>query len=448
MDPLQNATITANSITAYHTIIDADVEIKARRDYEASGNYNYVDENGREHLFRFEDIRVDSSYQTIGSGQIPESADFSLSPAFQFIGEVSLAANTKELLFKGQTRIYHDCDLDKNWMSFEARIDPLNVLIPVDSNLTDDIGLPVGVGLMMDNEEIELYSTFLSSIHFDNDQKLMSSNGVLTFDKSTKEYLVGPADKLRERTLNGNIIALGIQDCQVRGEGVMDLGVNLGQVSLSPVGTFINKTSEGTFEMDVVIPMDFHFSSDALKKMADDLMKSPELKPMIMDKSLYTIALKEKLGLEASDKLISELTLAGTVKKLPEEMAKALVLSDVHLVWDSDLASYVSKGPIGLASVGKESVFAQVKGILQLERKRGGDAMSLYIELDEETWYYINYTRTLMQVYASNPEFNDIVMNTKEDDRKSKGVKDQDPYTYMLASKRKKEIFLEDIGYE
>lgn len=448
MDPLQNATITANSITAYHTIIDSNVEIRARRDYEAQGSYNYVDENGREHLFKFEDIRVDSAFQTIGSGQIPKSADFSLSPAFQFIGEVSLAANTKELLFKGQTRIYHDCDLDKNWMSFEARIDPLNVLIPVDSNLTDDIGLPVGVGLMMDNEEIELYSTFLSSIHFDNDRKLVSSSGVLTYDKSTKEYLVGPIDKLRERSLNGNIIALGIDDCQVRGEGVMDLGVDLGQVTLSPVGTFVNNTVKGGFEMDVVLPMDFHFSADALKKMGEDLKESPELKPMIMDKSLYPMALKEKLGLEASDKLISELTLAGTVKKLPEAMAKTLVLSDVHLVWDSDLASYVSSGPIGLASVGKESVFAQVKGVMQLERKRGGDAMSLYIELDEDTWYYINYTRTLMQVYSSTSEFNDIVMNTKEDDRKSKGVKDQDPYTYMLASKRKKEIFLEDIGYE
>ena len=448
MDELVNAMISANSVTAYHTIRDAAVEISSSKAYTAAGDYTYIDENQAEQLIRFEDIRVDSALQTIGSGSILESADFTLSPAFQYIGEVSLAANIKELLFKGQTRIFHDCDLDKNWMSFETRIDPMNVLIPVDSALKDELGLPVGIGLMMDDEEIELYSTFLSSIHFDNDKKLMSSSGVLSFDKKTREYLVGSEDKLRERSLNGNLIALGIDDCQVRGEGNMDLGINLGQVHMQPVGNYLNKTTDKSFTMDLVIPMNFHFSADALKKMGNDLMSSSQLKPMIMQNSLYQMALKEKLGLTEADKVISELTLAGTMKKLPVELSSTLVLSDVKLKWDSGTASYISEGPIGLASVGKESVFAEVKGILQLERKRGGDTMTLYLELGEDTWYFFNYTRTLMQAYSSNPEFNDIVMNTKEDERKSKGLKDEDPYTYMLSSKRKKEIFLEDMGFK
>jgi len=448
LDPLKDAIITANAVTAYHSIQEATVNINSSKSYNASGNYTYIDENKSEQLIRFEDIRVDSSLQTIGSGTILESADFTLSPAFQYIGMVSLAANTKALLFKGQTRIFHDCDLDKNWMSFESRIDPDNVLIPVSTSLKDDIGLPVGIGLMMDNEEIELYSAFLSSIHFDDDSELMSSSGVLTFDRSTREYVLGSEDKIRERSLNGNLIALGIDECQVRGEGSMELGIELGQVAMSPVGRFLNKTSNKSFTMDLVIPLDFHFSDDALKKMGNDLLTYPSLKPMIMQKSLYPMALKEKMGLEAADKLISELTLVGKVKKLPSELSSTVVLTDVKLKWDSGSASYISEGPIGLASVAKESVFAELKGVLQLERKRGGDAMTLYLELGEDTWYYFNYTRTLMQAYSSNPEFNEIVMNAKEDERKSKGVKDQDPYTYMLASKRKKETFLEDIGFK
>ncbi len=448
MDELENAIVSANSVTAYHLIKEASVVIKSSKDYTAKGNYTYVDENQAEQRIRFEDIRVDSAYQTVASGTIAESADFTLSPAFQYIGEVSLSANIKELLFKGQTRIFHGCDLDKNWMSFETRIDPMSVLIPVDSALKDELGLPVGIGLMMDTQEIELYSTFLSAIHFDDDRMLMTSKGVLTFDKNTREYVVGSVDKLRERNLNGNLVALGIDDCQVRGEGNMSLGMELGQVGINPVGKYLNKTTDRSFAMDVVLPLNFHFSDDAMKKMSNDLLTFPHLKPMIMQNSLYAMALKEKLGLAEADKVISELTLAGTMKKLPSALAATIVLSDVKLKWDSGTASYISEGPIGLASVGKESVFAEVKGILQLERKRGGDTMTLYLELAEDTWYFFNYTRTLMQAYSSNPEFNDIVMNTKEEERKSKGVKDQDPYTYILSSKRKKEIFLEDIGFK
>ncbi len=171
------------------------------------------------------------------------------------------------------------------------------------------------------------------------------------------------------------------------------------------------------------------------------------MKPLSIQNSEYQLGLKEILGLKSADKLISELTLSGTIKKLPDELTSTLVLTDVRMKWDSEDAMLVSEGLIGLANVGKKEVFAQVKGLITLTKKRGGDEMHVYLELDEDTYYYFHYSRTLMQAYSSNKEFNDIIMNEKEDERKSKGLKGQEPYTYVLSSKRKKDIFLEDMGY-
>ena len=41
--------------------------------------------------------------------------------------------------------------------------------------------------------------------------------------------------------------------------------------------------------------------------------------------------MREVLGLERSDKLISELSIKGEIKKLPDELVKSLVLCDVKL---------------------------------------------------------------------------------------------------------------------
>lgn len=447
MDPLKDATVVANFVTKYHRLMNADLKINSSKDYEGSGDYTYLDENKSEQIISFGTIWVDSTLQTVARGSVSPDADFALSPAFQYSGDVDLLANTKGLYFKGRTRVFHECDLDQNWMNFEAEIDPDQVFIPVDSALTDEIGLPVGIGLLMDRDELDLYSTFLSSIHSELDDVLLTSSGVLSYDKKLQEYLVGPQDKLRERNLTGNMVALSTTSCQVRGEGQFDFGMDLGQVKIDPVGRFIHNTAENTFSFNSMFPLDFHFSDQALKVMGENLASSPNLKPIAIQNSVYQMGIKEILGLEKADKLISELTLSGTIKKLPSELASTLVLTDVHMTWNSEDAMYVSDGLIGLASIGKEEVFAQVKGLITLTKKRGGDEMHVYLELDEDNWYYFQYSRTLMQAFSSNKEFNEIIMNEKEDDRKSKGVKGDDPFSYVLSSKRKKDIFLEDMGY-
>jgi hypothetical protein len=445
MDPLSNASIVTNFVTKYHTLTNADLQIHSSKDYEGSGDYTYIDENKSEQLIRFNDIQVDSSLQTYAGGTISPDADFSISPAFQYSGDVDLYANTKGLYFRGRTRVFHDCDLDQNWMNFEAAVDPDEVYIPVDTSLTDETGFPVGIGLLMDEEILDLYSTFLSAIRSDRDDILMTSSGVLTYDKKTKEYLVGSRDKLRERNLTGNLIALNTQNCQVRGEGMMNFGLNLGQVKMNTVGRFFNNTEQESFNFTTMFPLDFHFSEQAMKAMAEDFGTYPGLKPLVIQNSVYPMGLKEIVGLEQADKMISELTLSGTVKKLPAELVSTMVLTDVVFKWDTEEAMYISEGPIGVASIGKEEVFAQVDGIIRMKKQRGGDAITIYLEMDEENWYYFDSSKTLMQAYSSNKDFNDIVMNTKEDERKVKAEKGGEPYNYLLSSKRKKDIFLEDM---
>jgi hypothetical protein len=153
------------------------------------------------------------------------------------------------------------------------------------------------------------------------------------------------------------------------------------------------------------------------------------------------------MGLEESDKVVSELNLSGQIKKLPDELNKTMFISDLKLTWDPILESFVSQGQIGVASFGKEQFFRKIPGKVIVEKKRSGDIMHIYFEIDDANWYYFTYKRGLMQCYASDKAFNGIVMEEKEDKRKSPGKKKEDDYMYMLGSKSKRNIFLDTFMF-
>src|SRR5690606_23682376 len=73
MDTLKESTILANTVTKYHTIRNVTASIYSRRNYLASGQYQYLDENDTPYLINFATIRPDTSGQTISEGAIPES---------------------------------------------------------------------------------------------------------------------------------------------------------------------------------------------------------------------------------------------------------------------------------------------------------------------------------------------------------------------------------------
>jgi len=177
------------------------------------------------------------------------------------------------------------------------------------------------------------------------------------------------------------------------------------------------------------------------------LVAVPDLKPVDFSKSNYEYAVRELMGLEASDKVISELSLSGTIKRLPDELNKTLFISDMKLTWNPVLESFVSTGDIGVASIGKDQFFRQIPGKVAVEKKNSGDVIHIYFEIDEANWYYFTYTRGLMQAYSSDKEFNNFLLEEKEDKRKTAGKKKEDDYLYMLGSKSKQNIFLDQFMF-
>jgi hypothetical protein len=448
MDPLKNATITANFVTKYHTIHDATVNITARRKYSGTGVYDYKDEAGKVFPIQMEDVDVDTSFQTFAKGVIPEKDGFQLSPAFDFFGDVLLKATTKDLLFTGSTRIKHDCPgIPKNWMTFSGEIDPQEVFIPVSDSLVDAEGAAIGAGIYLTKEDpFFTYGTFLSRKKDKADRDIISAKGLLFYDKAKKSYLISNKDKIRQRDLPGNLVELSTTSCMLTGDGHINTGVDLGQVQADAFGTLQYRGDSARTNAEVTMFLNFPFLDNALEKMVQDITAYPEQKQVDLSKTPYERALREVLGKEKSDKLISELSIKGEIKKIPDELQRTITFCDLNLRWNAEDEAWQSVGPIGLGGVLKKPLYRSVKGKVEFQRKRSGDVMTVLLMLDDQTYWFFQYTRNYLYAYSSNAEFNTMISELKEDKRQFPGKKGAPDYQFILTNKRKVDDFRDRFG--
>ena len=84
---------------------------------------------------------------------------------------------------------------------------------------------------------------------------------------------------------------------------------------------------------------------------------------------------------------------------------QTMVLTDVHLKWNEETESFQSFGKIGIGNIGEKQVNKLVDGHIEMQRKRSGDVLSIYLEAGKDNWFFFNYKRGLMQAYSSNAEY-------------------------------------------
>ena len=87
-------------------------------------------------------------------------------------------------------------------------------------------------------------------------------------------------------------------------------------------------------------------------------------------------------------------------------------------------------------------------GYIEIQRRRSGDMIDIYLKADESTWYYFSYFRGVMMTQAGNNSYNSIIANTKLNDRKHPESSVRVPYTYMIAVEDRLSRFLRRMAMD
>jgi|WetSurSiteA1Bulk_404760.scaffolds.fasta_scaffold00492_7 hypothetical protein len=427
---LDSAFIAVNKL---HLLHSASIEIESAKRYSGSAVYDYLDESNEIRPIIFPEITVDT-LTTSARGYIAADQKFMLSPAFSFAGDVNLSARNKSLLFTGSAGILHDCSsIESVSVKFKSTVDPKNVMIKLGDKPRDVNDNIVYSGAYINSDPFQIYPAFLSPLKSWSDAGLLSAGGVLWFNKSKQRYQISSPEKIVDPALNGNMVTLDKKLCMLSGEGKLNFGTNFDLVNLSGAGNITQTADSGKIEIKAIIGLDFYFSPEALKIMSDELRMMPTLKPVSLNSDFNNNGMKDLLGVDAANKLKQETDLFGSSGNTPKEFTYNLMLNDVNLYWNEASSSFRSKGKIGIGFVGSQPINVYVDGYVDIQRRRSGDMIDIYLKADGSTWYYFSYIKGIMMAKSGNNSFNSLLTSIKEKDRKNPKSTLKAQYTYMIA---------------
>ena len=440
--PLESADILTDTLHFYHNIYDARVQILSRKRYTASGKLDYKDMNGTVQPVTLTDVHVDSAGQTVAVGAIPKGEIFFLSPEYFFAGTVIMHARNPLLHFRGGYQLNEDCvDNTGNWMAVDQDLDPNHIAFRFSRTSKTADSLQALFGLAYSFQYHHYYPLVLQALKSPSDEVLVSATGNLTINRKSGSFVMTSPDRLKNGNRKNNLVELDNKNCQMKGDGIFNLGMKNHMLKTKFIGTFKHLVVRDSTLLHVVMMMKFYFDASALDLMADSLRMIPA-KPVNIAKGLYPLALEKLLGPDAAKNVLTELSLYGQQKKMPEALNNTLTFTDLHLVWDPMTRSFISYGPIGIGHVGNNTLNKYLDGILQIRKGRSGATIEFMLRHGKRQYYYFNYANGILQVLSSDMNFNDLIENLKEDKRVLNPNSDTDYYEYVLTTRTRAVNFL------
>ena len=445
MRTLNNAAITANRTTKYHAFYGGVIDIQSRKSYTGFADYEYVDKDGTPWPIRFDKIRVDTSLTTVGQANVKQEEDFFMSPYFAYYGKVQLRADRKALEFNGYTHILTNCpSISTDWFQFHSIVDPDKIIIDLPEIDPNDRTKSLANGIYLAADTVGGYAAFLSKNVSPADKQMFFANGKLLFDENIGSYLITNEEKLKDPSAKGNLLSFNSNTCIMHGEGAMSLGDEKGQLQTNSWGDIDYNLNNDNMTMDLVLGLNFFFSDDLLKQMAMELNKQTLLEGTDLSRPAFTAALTEQLKPKDRKKFMDDVSSYGAPEEFPDELINTILFSEIKLKWTPEATSFFSEGPIGLGSLGKYIVNKKIKGFVEIQRRRRGDEIYIYLEPNRSTQIYIEYKRNILSFYSNDDALMDIIKNLDIDKRR-KEVKGKPPFTYTIGTKGKMSRFLQYI---
>ena len=418
IETLYNARVLADNLTQYHTFADASVDIKSRHEYIASGNYTYKDAMRNEQNIFFKEIRVDADTITIALGDVPTNQVFHIDSKFDFKGSVNLIADQRSLIFDGFFRINHKCDFfDKEWVRFNSPVDPQNANIKLDSVLVNDKNDKLFTGIMMRQDTFKIYSTFFTKRKSVMDLEMISSDYSLSYNKRISAFVINGRDSL------DNTYTMYENTCKIRGEGEIDMTLDLGDVSVKSMGVINHDLINNKTSFKGFVLVDFFFSDQSLFKMAEELCDEDGCFGYEDYDEIYVNNLKRLLRDRArASQFILDLN-ENKINKIPSELSTTFAFTDINMIWDNKNKAFVNKDRFGLGNILDNPIGEYYDGLVVFEKKHtnSGDGMSILVDVGNKFWF--KYQSNRMNTFSYSTEFEQAIKSISQEKRRKEGRK-------------------------
>ena len=251
---LTNARIVADTSNEYHVINRAVVQISGRKDYTATGFYEY-NVGPHEQEVEFQNIvgarvgkgkRNEKATATRAEGEVPPEQNFFVDHKTGFYGTINLDARDKKLLFEGYAKIQDEKLPGTQWFTIRSEGDKKNLALRVKEPKDRD-GLPLGTGIYLSKPNRQIYPSFVQTLDMRKDHPILDCNELMLYDEARDVFLFGDSSRVYDPSLiGGNLMELDLANEKVTGDGRLGLGGRLKYISMKAYGSVATDLPQGS----------------------------------------------------------------------------------------------------------------------------------------------------------------------------------------------------------
>ncbi len=440
---LKNARIVADTSNKYHVINRATVNIYGRKEYAASGFYEYNIGDKKQEI-EFSEIigtrvgpgaRSEKKTITRATGSIHERSRFYIDSKTTFQGTISLSAEKPRLRFDGFAQLQSDKLPFKTWFSVGFEGDKNNLAITYDTPLSPE-GEQLHSGLFLSKETATAYPRVMMPLYFRKDRPVLPVKGTLTYDAKTDKFLFGDSLKVTRTpgSLKGNFLSFDNKSGTMDMEGKFNLGSALKYVSVDGAGkiktefgemvvdsVFGTQSMRSNLDMQAMLGFKLIIPDELMRIVVTDFKSSTfDASPVsfVKDGDFYRKATAEMFpDDEEMRRVIDGISMGSLV--IPKRVNNYSFLFDrVPMTWDADYQSFVSTtNKLGLMSIGGEPLNTIIQAYIEIKMPTNeDDRVYVYLKSPSQLYYFFGYRQGIMNIVSNNTRFMDVLNGMKEKD--------------------------------
>ena len=431
MTTLNNARIVADTLSKYHVINRATVDVMGKKDYRAKGYYEYNIGPRKQEIY-FADIigtrvkkgkRSEKPTVTRANGSVTEDDKFYIDHKTEFQGKIGLNADSKNLTFDGFARFDAPLMPSRQWFSVKSDADKKDLMIEYDVP-KNFAGERLRNGLFLSKERATLYPRVMMPTYLRKDRAVIDARGLVKYDKSKDEFLLGDSMKISTPTvLRGNMITYSNKDNTVKAEGKFDIGSGLDYISVTSSGTaqtaFDGENTTAKFQAELMAGISMIIPDKLMKIIVTDLISSSyDARPVdyLKDESFYKKALSEFITKNKDfDSAVKKMKSTGL--DLPKKYDKySFFFSKLPMTWNSEYQSFVStENVVAVSSVGGQPINRHLTCFVEFKMpSNGDDRVYVYIKSPSDFYYYFGFKQGILSTVSNNTKYNDELLGLKK----------------------------------
>ncbi|MCW3127642.1 MAG: hypothetical protein JWO03_3300 [Bacteroidetes bacterium] len=460
IDQLHKATIFVDTITNKHKIENCTVDIISKAELRGTGEYKYSTKDHKDQKIIFNDIRCTKesigdkknfkfdAYSLIAKGPIEDKDNFYIYPRVTYKGEADLYGRNPYLFFKGFARIQFKDTAAVPTADFKIidDINPDRLVLHFDSSTKSSEGTPVVNGVYFDkaSETPNMYAGLFTPIHNHSDPALYKTEGIVTYNEKTNEYVMGDEAKIDSGNLVGNVMKYNEAKGTIRGEGRMSLGADFGVIKSEAVGTFEVNLAKKEYLFNMTFGLDMDLGNKALNEKLQQIMfnDNTDAPDAAYETDKFKMVYNTIADPKVDAKLLADFKVVPSFKR-PKDFKYYMVFQDVNFIYDPDDLTLRSYGKMALSFVGDKGIHKRLDGIIEIGLK--SNSFNIYLKTGAGEWFFWEYRPGSLGLISSYDDYNRIIASmtaAAPDKRKITGEKGQF-YTYNIGSTINKSAFLD-----